>query len=71
MIDNSRTTTSLSVTDSDPNPGDFPLGSTESRAAARAFADRLSASQEALRVVVEHIGSSERDQELVILLKAR
>ena len=71
MIDNSRTTASLPVTDSSPRPGDFPLGSPESRAAARTLADRLGASEEVLRVVVKHIGSPELNKEFVMPLKPR
>jgi hypothetical protein len=36
-----------------PRPEDFPLGSAESRAAARAMAER----EPVIRVIVEHIGS--------------
>ena len=49
-------------------PGHFPLGSIESRAAARALAVQLRVSQEPLRVVVEHIGFPERDHEYVVNL---
>jgi len=61
----------LSATSASPKPGDYPLGSTESRAAARALADRLSASQEVLRIVVKHIGSQEPDKVIVMPLKPR
>jgi hypothetical protein len=71
VIDNSRASAFLPVTDSSPDPGDFPLGSTESRAAARALADRLGASGEVLRVVVEHIGRPQRNQEFVIPLRSQ
>jgi hypothetical protein len=71
VIDNSRTNARLSATNASPKPGDYPLGSTESRAAARALADHLTASEEVLRVVVKHIGHPERDREFVIPLKAR
>ena len=71
MIDNSRKNAFLPATDSGPNPGDFPLGSTESRVAARALADRLGASEEVLRVVVKHIGSPELNKEFVMPLKPR
>jgi hypothetical protein len=39
-----------------PKPGDFSLGSPESRVAARIAAQRRSAAKNVLRVVVEHIG---------------
>jgi hypothetical protein len=71
VIDNSRGSAFLPVTNSGPNPGDFPLGSRESRVAARVLADRLGASAEVLRVVVEHIGSPERNWEFAIPLKPR
>jgi hypothetical protein len=71
VIDNSRANARLSATNASPKPGDDPLGSTEFWVAARALADRLTASGEVLRVVVEHIGSPERNQEFVIPLKAR
>jgi hypothetical protein len=71
VIDNARANANLSATNAGPKPGDYPLGSTESRVAARALADRLTASGEVLRVIVEHIGSPERDREFVIPLKPR
>jgi len=61
----------LPATNASPRPGDYPLGSTESRAAARALADRLTASGEVLRVIVKHIGSPELNREIVIPLKPR
>jgi hypothetical protein len=71
VIDNPQANARLSATNARPKPGDYPLGSTESRAAARALADRLRVSGEVLRVVVKHIGSPERNREFVIPLKAR
>lgn len=49
-------TARVSTTDSGPNPGDFPLGSLESRAAARM---KLEADQEepAMALEVRNIGS--------------
>ena len=47
-------------------PGDFPLGSIESRAAARARARQLRASQEPIRVVVQYIGSPEKTKEYFV-----
>jgi hypothetical protein len=70
VIDNPKANARLSATNASPKPGDYPLGSTESRVAARALADHLSSSEEVLRVVVEHIGSPEREG-FVILVKAR
>jgi hypothetical protein len=51
-------------------PGDFPLGSIASRAAARALAVRLRESQEPIRIIVEHIGFPERDHEIVVNLNS-
>jgi hypothetical protein len=44
---------SLPATDSGPSPGDFPLGSFQSRAAARALADRRKKSPSVKQVRVE------------------
>jgi hypothetical protein len=44
----------LPVTNPGPRPGDFPIGSLESRAAARALVESKS-KKEALRMVVEFI----------------
>jgi hypothetical protein len=52
-------------------PGDFPLGSRESRVAARALADHLNASEETMHVIVECIGSPERNRDFFVPLKAR
>jgi hypothetical protein len=58
VIDNSRTTASLPVTDSGPRPGDFPVGSIESRVAAGALAGNKKEVKEILRVDVKHISAS-------------
>jgi hypothetical protein len=71
VIDNPRANARLSATNASAKPGDYPLGSTESRVAARALADRLSASGEVLRIVIHHIGSQEPDKEIVMPLKPR
>jgi hypothetical protein len=71
VIDNSTANARLSATNASPKPGDYPLGSSESRAAARALADRLTASGEVLRIVIKHIGSQEPDKEIVMPLKPR
>jgi hypothetical protein len=47
-------------------PGDFPIGSIESRAAARARARQMRDSQEPIRVVVHYIGSPEKDTEYFV-----
>jgi hypothetical protein len=47
----------LSATNSAPRPGDFPLGSVESRAVARALADGKTGEKEILRVEVVHIAT--------------
>lgn len=39
-----------------PKPGNFPIGSSESRAAARAQLERLNQPKEILRVRVIHVG---------------
>lgn len=56
MLWKSRKEPPLPATDSRPKPGDFPLGSPESRAAARM---KLAAIQEepVLAIEVRHIGS--------------
>ena len=45
----------LPVTNSGPKPGDFPIGSVESRAAARALAEHKTEVKKVLRVEVEHM----------------
>ena len=45
------------VTDSAPTPGDFPLGSPLSRAAARAMVERMEQCSKNLEVVVKFIDS--------------
>jgi hypothetical protein len=52
-------------------PGDFPLGSMESRVAARALADQLNASEQTIHVIVECIGSPERNRDFFVPMKAR
>jgi hypothetical protein len=47
-------------------PGDFPIGSIESRAAARARACQLRTSHEPIRVVVRYIGSPEKTREYFV-----
>jgi hypothetical protein len=56
MIGRYRKEPPLPATDSGPNPGDFPVGSLESRAAARM---RLATEQEepVMAIEVRHIGS--------------
>ena len=49
--------TVLPATNLGPKPGDFPVGSAESRAAARAMCDRKQSTCEKIIVTVEHIGS--------------
>jgi hypothetical protein len=49
------------ATNSAPRPGAFPLGSIESRAAARALAWRKSGKKEVLRVEVVHIAAFRGD----------
>jgi hypothetical protein len=61
----------LPATNSDSRPGDFSLGSLKSRAAARALADRLNASQEVSHVVVECIGSPELNWEFDVPWETR
>jgi hypothetical protein len=39
--------------------------------AARALADQLNASEETIRVIVEYIGSPERNRDFFVPLKAR
>ena len=48
----------LPATDSGPKPGDFPIGSIESRAFARAMCDQKKSAREKIVVTVEHIGSN-------------
>ncbi len=48
----------LPATNSNPKPGDFPVGSIESRAVARAMFDRKQSTREKIVVTVEHIGSN-------------
>jgi hypothetical protein len=47
----------LPVTNPGPRPGDFPIGSLESRAAARALVESESEMKETLRIVVTFIKS--------------
>lgn len=55
-----------------PKPGDFPLGSMESRAASRALLERMDQGSEKIRVIIEHIGAPENNQEFEVpYLKAR
>jgi hypothetical protein len=50
-------------------PGDIPLGSMESRVAARAWASHLRASEGVVHVMIECIGSPERNWELFVPMK--
>jgi hypothetical protein len=52
-------------------PGCYALGSIESRAAARAWASHLRASEGVIHVVIECIGSPERNWELFVPMKRR
>jgi hypothetical protein len=45
----------LLVTNSGPKPGDFPIGSVESRAAARGLAEHKTEVKKVLRVDIEHM----------------
>jgi hypothetical protein len=47
-------------------PGEFPLGSMESRAASRALLERMDQSTEKIRVVVECIGTPEKNFEFEV-----
>jgi hypothetical protein len=49
-------------------PENFPLGSPQSRAAARAMLKRIQADREnhTIRVIVEHIGSTESSRTIEI-----
>jgi hypothetical protein len=55
--------------DSPLRPENFPIGSPESRAAARAMLEHYE--EEVLRVVIEHIGSSQLDRVLLIPLNEK
>ena len=50
-------------------PGGFPLGSMESRVAARALANHLRTSEGVIHVVIECIGSPEHNWELFVPMK--
>lgn len=41
-----------------PKPGDFPIGSVESRAAMRAMIEHKSESKHVVRVILERVGGS-------------
>jgi hypothetical protein len=56
----------LPAADSVPKPGDFPLGSPQSRTASRALLDRMDQSSEKIRVVVECIGAPEKNWEFEV-----
>jgi hypothetical protein len=47
-------------------PSDFPVGSIESRAAARACACQIRVSRERIRVVVRYIGCAEKTTEYFV-----
>ncbi len=55
---NNATRPVLPATDSGPKPGDFPIGSIESRAIARALVDGRVKAKGVFRVVVEHMWES-------------
>jgi hypothetical protein len=42
---------------SGPQPGDFPIGSVESRAAARALADKFVDERPVFCITIEHVGA--------------
>ncbi|HXN23328.1 MAG TPA: hypothetical protein VOA41_11365 [Candidatus Dormibacteraeota bacterium] len=54
-----------------PKPGDFPIGSVESRAAMRALIlhRKDSEPKRVMHVVIERIGSPERNQEFFIPMR--
>ena len=52
MIENSRREDPLRATDSAPKPGDFPIGSVESRAAARMIAEKIANRPKLVRRIV-------------------
>jgi hypothetical protein len=51
----------LLVTNSGLRPGDFTIGSVESRAAARALAEAKTKAKEVHRLVITHIGAAPND----------
>jgi len=65
-MDNARDKSRLPATVSISKPGDFPLGSVESRAAMRAIIERDASEEEALRVLIEFIGSPEKDRSISV-----
>jgi hypothetical protein len=58
VFDKARAKARLSAIDLAPRPGDFPVGSIESRAAARTLAGNKKEVKEILRVDVKHISAS-------------
>jgi hypothetical protein len=57
LMNKQREKPSLPATDSELRPGDFPLGSIESRAAARAKLERIKVNPgDTLHIIVERIG---------------
>jgi len=56
-----------------PRPENFPLGSLESRAAARAMLKRIQAVREkpVMVVTVEHIGSTEPNQTIEVYAQTK
>jgi hypothetical protein len=58
--------TQLPATESGPKPGDFPLGSLKSRAAARVLVGRAGDSRNFGRALIEVIGSPGKDQSISV-----
>ena len=58
MTNNQREKASLPATDSEARPGDFPLGSLESRAAARAKLEHIK-DKPGIQIIIETVGGDE------------
>ena len=63
---NTRDKSRLPATESGPRPGDFPLGSVESRAVARALADHAGSSRNLVPAIIEYIGSPDKNRTLLV-----
>jgi hypothetical protein len=63
---NSRKRSQLVATHSKPRPADFPLGSIESRAVARALADHSGNSRNLGRAIIEYIGSPDKTRTILV-----
>jgi hypothetical protein len=68
MMNNQQDRPSIPVTDATPRPGDFPLGSPASRAAARAFRESRLVAESGLQIHISYGACPELDAALTAVV---